>query len=223
MSDPDLNKLTRDQRRARGLPSRRKMDRLGLRADTTGCDRCHALIVDLAPYFICRVPGGKFEVRCPPCSKLGGAKPKLGGVSIGCGVTAPPDPWVAADKAWFASHPKRAWRLRPPLLGEVEDLLRQRRIEIRDPAAWAAAERQGLRMVVAVHEFEPGARIRVVAVVPRDKQLSSYSETLIVRVAQDTGGLAEIMAADIPRVREEAWKDQFRTTIAALAVSGCVL
>jgi hypothetical protein len=80
--------------RAAGLPHQRELERLSNGAETTGCDRCHARIAELTPYFICGVPDGSFSIRCPMRVNANGAKSVLVGTYIGGGG----DPWSRDDR-----------------------------------------------------------------------------------------------------------------------------
>jgi len=59
------------------------------------------------------------------------------------------DPWVAADRDWFAANPARTHRIRRPFSGEVEQL---------SPSIELSSDDYPDVMVVT--QFEPGHRVR---------------------------------------------------------------
>jgi hypothetical protein len=212
--------MNREQRRAAKLPSAREIERLGLRVETSGCDRCHATIGNLAAYFMCRIPGGKFEVRCPDCRTAGGAKPVLGGVCIGGGA----EPWSKADRAWFAANPKRTWRLREPFPGEIR-ILEATGESVDgafDRAAWnGRAARFGLREAIAVHQIQPGARARLLAAVPPGEALDSYTEAGIVRLTPGGEASAKLTGEDAVRLHAASQDRLAKSVVDALKAAGC--
>lgn len=162
----------RRQRRAAGHNlSKRIINELAERAETTGCDHCGCRFGEFVRYLIAARPTGGFTVRCPNC--LDGVIPILAGACFGGG-----DPWSNDDRAWFVAHPTRRWRLRELMPGEGQAPA---------PPGWQPA--------VAVCQHAPGVRSRHSVALRGSDPLDSYTDAGIATLIQGLAGRAAETAA----------------------------
>ena len=164
----------RAAKRANKPPSGKQIEELADRAEASGCDRCGTRFAELLPYFICRTTAYAFSVRCENCSRLS-AEPVFVGIYYGGG-----HPWSAEDRAWFAKHSNRRWRLRTPFPGELSPaalggLCTAERMD----AFIVKARKQSLVVAIATYQAEVGKRLRKVVAVPTRDPLESFTDRSI--------------------------------------------
>jgi hypothetical protein len=146
--------------------------------------------------FVVRTPSGRVECRCVDCRDAGGAHVSL--VSTSVPTVGGGDKWSANDRAWFASHPGRRWRIRAPVPGEVE-------VTLFDAASLDTVdtlEQQlppGTSLAVVVHQHRPGVRERCFAY--SDQPLESFTEAGIARLL-GAAALAK-SSAPVPETADE--------------------
>jgi hypothetical protein len=206
-----MSDINRQQRRAaaRKLPPRHITDQLAERAETTGCDRCGARFGDFLPYFIVRT-ASDFSVRCGDC--LDGVTP----VMVGAGFTGG-DPWSQDDRAWFAAHPTRRWRLREPWPGELASLTIVDEVARDHLAAFMEQiARRDLRLAIAVFQPMPGKRLRDLVGVGTTDPLHSFTDAgivaLVPALAQKAARIETMTEADWQR----GWRERAEARIATL-------
>ena len=185
-----MNSTTNRQRGA-ALP-KQIVDELVDRAETAGCDRCGGRFGEYVRYIIAARPVGGFTVRCPNC--LADVTPLLNVLCIGGG-----DPWSNDDKAWFAAHPTRRWRLRELMPGEGQAPA---------PPGWQPA--------VAVCQHAPGVRSRHSVALRSSEPLDSYTDAGIVTLISGLADRAIETAAISEAEQERMYRERIAARLAAL-------
>ena len=188
-----MSDSNRQRRRAaaRDLPPRPILERLAERAETTGCDRCGDRFGDLLPYYIARSAARAWLVRCGDC--LG----DITVVAVGTGFLAGGDPWSGDDRAWFAAHPTRRWRLREPWPGEQTAVIVDAGEAARDGLDAFSEEiiRRRLRIAIAVFQPAPGKRARLPVGVRTADPLGSFTDQGIVALVPTLAATAALVDA----------------------------
>jgi hypothetical protein len=186
----------RAAKRTIGPPTGKQVDALADRAEESGCDRCGTRFAELLPYYICRIiPDGGFSVRCSDCCHAH-AHPLLLAAYHGDG-----DPWSKDDRAWFATHPNRRWRMRKPIPGE----LAASAAEIDVDAFSRQTKQRGDQIAIVSFQAEVGKRIRRIVAIPTSDPPSSFTDAGIVRLFP---GLADYMSkiASLPDAEWERYQ-----------------
>ena len=184
--------MNRKQRRAGGgadAPSKAEIDRIADQIEATGCSCCGMRFGAGMPYLVARTKAG-WVGRCmrPDCNTDFLPTSPL---FVGAGIFAS-DPWTEDDRDWFRANPKRTWRLRWPMPGEVEMLATDEHLadqahafsKVADQARGALRRRQeGATIAIAVYQFEPGKRLRTpfefISIDPPD----SYTDAAVPALA----------------------------------------
>jgi hypothetical protein len=160
----------RAAKRANKPSSGKQIDELADRAETSGCDKCGTRFAELLPYYICRIiPDGGFSVCCADCCHAN-AHPLLLAAYHGDG-----DPWSKDDRAWFARHPNRRWRLRKPIPGE---LAASGGVDI--DAFSRQTKQRGEQIAIVVFQAEVGKRARRAIAIPATDPLDA-TDTVVKR------------------------------------------
>jgi hypothetical protein len=156
--------MNRRQGRVQGEPSEAEFERIANHIETAGCSCCGHRFGGSVPYLVARTRQG-WVGRCLQPDCVSDFLP-CGPVFVDTGVFAN-DPWTGDDRDWFRANPRCTWRLRWPMPGEVEtlatdeQLAEQANISISDHARGALRRwSEGATIAIAVHQFEPGKRLR---------------------------------------------------------------
>lgn len=158
--------MNRRERRAQKHPTKAELNCIGSLIETAGCSRCGMRFGTAMPYLVARTKAG-WVGRClqPECNA--DFLPDTP-VFLGTGIFDN-DPWAEDDRDWFRAHPDRTWRLRHPVPGEIETMAADEHLAEQAQAFAGAADRartalqrrdEGATIVIAVHQFEPGKRLR---------------------------------------------------------------
>jgi hypothetical protein len=209
-----MNRKERRARRGGNAPSKAEFERVSDQIDRVGCSRCGMRFGAGIPYLVARTSAG-WVGRCmrPDCNADFLPDSPL---FIGTGVFAS-DPWTENDREWFRANPNRRWRLRWPMPGEVEALAVDEHLTEQADASWPvsdcardAIKRRDEGATIAVHQFEPGKRLRTPFEFVSQDPLESFTDAGIPALMPF---LAEIVArhrAAMPLVGTQAAVDARR-------------
>jgi hypothetical protein len=170
-------------------------DELAKRAETDGCEQCGCRFGQLLLYYFARTPSG-LAVRCANC--LVGVTPVATGACFGI-----VDPWITADRTWFAAHPQRRWRLRTPWPGELATLAHVIDLPIVG---------EGRRAAVAVRQFGPGRYEFHVVGIGTSDPLESFTDVGILWLVPELAAIKAPSEAEWThwrRAREEFRRQMF--------------
>lgn len=211
------------QRRAPGDPSQTEIDRITDRLETAGCPRCGYRFGAGVPYLIGKTKAG-WGGRCMRCADdLLPTAPLFIGTGIFHG-----DPWVLDDRDWFRARPKRQWRLRWPMRGEVETLAGDEELaelaaaprKLPDHARAALRYReQGGSVAIAVSQLAPGTRLRVPFAVPCNLPLESLTDAGVAAFLPFLVRIADLHSAAVgsDAAAKEMFEAQLRRRFEAVA------
>jgi hypothetical protein len=214
--------MNRKERRARRVgdapsarcqPTKAERERIADQIETVGCSCCGMRFAAGIPYLVARTKAG-WVGRCtrPDCNADFLPDSPL---FIGTGVFAS-DPWTENDRDWFRANPNRCWRLRWPMPGEIETLATDEHLTEQADASWPVSDcardaitrrDEGATIAIAVHQFEPGKRLRIPFEFVSQDPLESFTDAGIPALMPF---LAEIVArhrAAMPLVGTQAAVD----------------
>ena len=211
------------QRRGAGEPSKAEVDRITDQLEAAGCPRCGSRFGTGIPYLIGKIKAG-WAGRCMRCTDdLLPTAPFFIGTGIFHG-----DPWVLDDRDWFRANPRRQWRLRWPMRGEVETLAADEEL-----AELAAAPRkvpgharaalryreQGGSIAIAVSQLAPGKRLRVPFAVPSNLPLESLTDAGVAAFLPFLVRIADLHSAAVgsDAAAKEMFEAQLRRRLEAVA------
>jgi hypothetical protein len=171
-------------------PDAHELARLYDIAEAEGCAHCHEFFAAGTACFVVRSPVGAFSIRCADCRFADAARPAL------VIIYARKERWSEDDRAWFATHPGREWRLREPIPGELSSLLSTGGAPKLEQ--WLA---QGGAAAIVVRQHAPGVRTRQPILRTTGEPLDSFTDAGILRTVV---GLAEDALAHPPLDRAAA-------------------
>jgi hypothetical protein len=211
----------RHQRRAaaRHEPTASQLEALAEQAEDKGCPRCGDMFAPGVPYIVIKAAGSdEFSVSCRTCIRSTDY-PHFMALFSGGG-----DPWSDGDRKWFEARPKRSWRLRRAIPGELKMILVDAKIaEAGGGKSYISKERisellrlesQGAKIGMIVFQIEPGKRLRMSVIIMTDDPLDSFTEAGIKAAFPDhCRELVEVgqeMLTDAERLKFAAEKETHR-------------